>query len=116
MNKKELGEWGEKLAHYYLRQKGYKILHRNWRSRRAEVDLIAYYDKRIVFIEVKTRANTLYGEIISFVSNKKISLLRQAAEDYLNAFDLDLEAQIDVFCVEGDRSGYSVDWIPRAIT
>lgn len=116
MNKQELGQWGEKLAHFYLRKKDYIILHRNWRSRKAEVDLIAYHNHKIIFVEVKTRANTLYGEIISFISNKKISLLRQAAEDYLKHYDLDLEAQIDIFCVKGDRQKYTIEWIPAGIT
>lgn len=116
MNKQEYGQWGEKLAHYYLKDKGYIILHRNWRSKKAEVDLIAYHNKRIICIEVKTRANTLYGEIISFVSNKKIELLKQAVEDYLHLYNLDLEAQIDIFCVEGDRTNYKIDWIPDGIS
>lgn len=116
MNNLELGQWGEKLAHYTLRKEGYIILFRNWRSRKAEIDLIAYHEKKIIFIEVKTRANTLYGELISFVSNKKIEMIRQAAEDFLNQYNLDLEAQIDVFCVEGDRSNYKTEWIPEAVS
>ncbi len=116
MNKQELGQWGEKLAHYYLKQHNYIVLHRNWRSKKAEIDLIAYHNNRIIFIEVKTRANTLFGEIISFISNKKIELLKQAIEDYLNIYDLDLEAQIDLFCIEGDRSKYKIDWIADGIS
>jgi len=116
MNNQEYGEWGEKLAHYYLQQQGYIILHRNWRSKKAEVDLIAFHNNRIVFIEVKTRANTLHGELISFITNKKINLLRQAIEDYLNIYNLDFEAQIDIFCIEGDRANYKIDWIPNSIS
>lgn len=116
MDNQAFGKWGEKLAHYHLQKQGYIILHRNWRSRKAEVDLIAFHNNKIVFIEVKTRANTLHGEIISFISNKKIELLRQAIEDYLHRYNLNLEAQIDIFCVEGDRSNYKIDWIPSGVT
>lgn len=116
MSKKiEFGMWGEQLAHRYLKEKGYKILFRNWRSRKAEVDLIAYFEHRIIFIEVKTRENTNYGEIISFITNKKIALLRQAIEDFLNKYNLDLEAQIDIVCIEGDKNKYNIEWIEHAI-
>ena len=43
-------------------------------------------------------------------------MIRQGAEDFLNQYNLDLEAQIDVFCVEGDRSNYKTEWIPAAIS
>ena len=59
MNNLELGQWGEKLAHYTLQKEGYIILYRNWRSRKAEIDLIAYHDNKIVFIEVKNKSQHL---------------------------------------------------------
>ena len=53
-NTKKLGSNGEQRAADYLISKNYKILHRNWRTRRGEIDIIAQIDDTIVFVEVKT--------------------------------------------------------------
>ncbi|MGB0427567.1 MAG: YraN family protein [Flavobacteriales bacterium] len=115
MKQHDLGKWGEQLAHQFLTTKGYVILFRNWRSKKAEVDLIAFYKNRIILVEVKTRSNTLYGEPIQSISNKKIELLRQAAEDFLNQYNLENEIQIDVFGIDGDERAYQIEWISDAI-
>jgi len=64
----EFGKRGEKLAEDHLISKGYKILKKNWRFKRAEIDIIAK-DKEgiLVFVEVKTRSYTYYGEPEVFV-------------------------------------------------
>jgi putative endonuclease len=51
-----LGERGENLAAKHLRNKGYKILARNFRCAVGEIDIIARDGKTLVFVEVKTRA------------------------------------------------------------
>ncbi|HEX3357293.1 MAG TPA: YraN family protein [Tepidisphaeraceae bacterium] len=51
-----LGERGENVAAKYLRNQGYKILERNFRTAVGEVDIIARDKKTLVFVEVKTRA------------------------------------------------------------
>lgn len=55
----QVGIIGEKLAEKYLRQKGYRILARNFFNpigrRIGEIDIIAKKDELIVFVEVKTR-------------------------------------------------------------
>lgn len=53
--RKELGRRGEDLAASLLRGAGYRILSRNWRAGRYEIDLVAARDGEVVFIEVKTR-------------------------------------------------------------
>ena len=51
---KQRGVDGEQKAVDYLISKNYKILHRNWRTKRGEIDIIATIDDTIVFVEVKT--------------------------------------------------------------
>jgi len=51
-----LGERGENVAARYLRNKGYKIIIRNYRCELGEMDIIARDGKTLVFVEVKTRA------------------------------------------------------------
>ena len=51
-----LGERGENVAARYLRNKGYKIIIRNFRCELGEMDIVARDGKTLVFVEVKTRA------------------------------------------------------------
>jgi len=51
-----LGERGENVAARFLRNKGYKIIIRNFRCELGEIDIIARDGKTLVFVEVKTRA------------------------------------------------------------
>ena len=55
--RKLLGDRGEQAAARYLRQHGYRILQRGYRNPFGEVDLIALFERRIIFIEVKTRSS-----------------------------------------------------------
>ena len=96
-NKK--GVEGEQIAQKYLSNLGYKILETNWRFQKAEVDIIAKNNDFLVFVEVKTRANNLFGEPQTFVSEKKQALFKTAAEAYLEEKDFDNEIRFDVISV-----------------
>jgi putative endonuclease len=50
------GSWGEAVAERHLRRLRYRVLHRNWRAGRSEVDLIALQEDVLVFVEVKVRS------------------------------------------------------------
>ena len=80
----DTGEEGEVMAVAYLTEKGYQILHRNWRQRHWEVDIIANKQNVLHFFEVKTRRNRQYGFPEDSVDNKKIRNLIRAAEEYLH--------------------------------
>jgi putative endonuclease len=51
-----MGDRGENLAARYLRNRGYKIIVRNFRSDVGEIDIVARDGRTLVFVEVKTRA------------------------------------------------------------
>jgi putative endonuclease len=53
--KNPLGDRGENLAAKHLREKGYRILNRNFKTPMGEIDIIARDGKTLVFCEVKTR-------------------------------------------------------------
>jgi putative endonuclease len=95
----ELGKKGEALAAEYLEKKGYQILHTNWRNRFEEIDIVAQDKQMIVFVEVKTRSNTLFGQPEEQVGFKKQRLLVNAAEAYINQYNIDLEARFDIVSV-----------------
>lgn len=73
---------GENIAAKYLKDKGYKIIDRNFRKGYGEVDIIAVKDNVLVFIEVKTRKTMLYGGAIEAISYHKIKSLIRTAQYY----------------------------------
>ena len=67
----DLGKRGEVLAAQFLVDKGYEILDENWVHGKSEVDLIAYINRQIIFVEVKSRTSVSFGMPEDFVSNAK---------------------------------------------
>jgi len=65
------GSFGEQLARDYLRSIGYTIVHCNWRYRHLEIDIIALDRATFVFVEVKSRHSTRYGQPYEFVDYAK---------------------------------------------
>lgn len=69
------GKSGEELARDFLISKGYRIVTYNYRNKIGEIDIIAFHDDILVFIEVKTRTSTSYGyafEAVDIRKQKKI--------------------------------------------
>ena len=93
------GRWGERLAALYLFFHGYRILARNWRYGRYELDLVAR-ERRLgvlVFVEVKTRSNTSYGLPRDAVTSKKQLFLNHAAQGFLKQHHIpDAHTRFDV--------------------
>ena len=58
----DLGKRGEDLATEYLMKKGYKILERNFRAGKCEIDIVAKDGQKLVFVEVKTRKTDYFGQ------------------------------------------------------
>ena len=77
------GNLGEDMAVEYIAQKGYRLLHRNWRHSHWEVDLIAEKEEVLHFIEVKTKRSKKFGNPEDQVNKKKIRNLINASEEYL---------------------------------
>jgi len=79
----QLGKEGEEMAAGYLGQKGYAILHRNWRYRQLEVDIIALKEDVLHFVEVKLRRTNQFGYPEESVSKQKLRFLMRAADQFL---------------------------------
>ena len=95
-----LGAEGEALAKVFLEKKGYQILETNWRYSRAEVDIIAKDGEILVFVEVKTRSSTFYGQTPEvFVTPKKERFLMSAAGVYMEKINHDWEIRFDIIAI-----------------
>lgn len=75
----ELGRRGEDLAAALLRRDGWTILHRNWRFRHKEIDIVAERAGMVAFVEVKTRAGRRFGHPLDAVTASKRRDLAAAA-------------------------------------
>lgn len=95
----DTGKQGEEEAARYLQQKGYEILERNYRHQHAEIDLIARKGKLMVFVEVKTRSSTVFGNPEEFVTYTKARLIMKAAEQYIFAKDWNHDVRFDIVAV-----------------
>ncbi len=77
------GNLGEEMAVNYFIDKGYNVLHRNWRHSHWEIDIIACYKDKIHFIEVKTRRSNTFGYPEEDVSKRKMKYLMSSAEEFI---------------------------------
>jgi putative endonuclease len=84
MNNISLGKLGEQSACDFLRHKGYKIIIQNYRCKMGEIDIIAEKSGEIVFVEVKTRTNVLYGSPAEAVNYRKQQKILRTALCYLS--------------------------------
>lgn len=97
MYTQNVGKFGEDEAVKYLKQKGYRILDRNFSCNRGEIDIVALDKKEIVFIEIKSRKSLKYGLSSEAVTKYKLNHIYKTAEYYLYVRNLEKEpTRIDV--------------------
>jgi putative endonuclease len=89
VNTKPLGRKGEDLAASHLRDLGWEIIERNYRTRLGEIDLVCRDHDTIVFVEVKTRTPTDFARPDQSVTQRKQAKLRRLVEYYLVAHRLE---------------------------
>lgn len=95
----EFGKIAEDLAVDFLVRANYKILVRNFRYLKAEVDIIAEYENQIIIVEVKARHTDAFLEPQEAVNKKKIKLLVAAANYYIEENNIDKEVRFDIISV-----------------
>jgi len=81
--KRAIGTKGEQLAVKFLKKRGYKILQRNYRRRKGEVDIVCYDHGTIAFVEVKTRHSDKYGPPELSVTEAKKRQIAKVALQYV---------------------------------
>ncbi|MBQ0016365.1 MAG: YraN family protein [Bacteroidales bacterium] len=110
----DLGKQGEALARQYLEQHGYAILETNWRLGRSEVDIIAYIDCTIVFVEVKTRSSLMYGTPEEKVDKNKRRTYVRMANAYVLNNNKSEEVRFDIISVVVENGTHKITHIPNA--
>ena len=106
----ELGKMGEAYAAAYLEQLGYLLVAANFtlpvgRNLRgavvnAELDLVAYENNTLCFVEVKTRASDWFAPPQVNIDLRKRRQIARAARAYLRLFELETQSyRFDVVTV-----------------
>ncbi|TFD74384.1 YraN family protein [Cryobacterium fucosi] len=78
-DKDDLGRRGEDCAAGFLVAAGYRVIARNWRCDRGEIDLIVEQGGEVAFVEVKTRSGTGFGHPFEAITVQKLARLRRLA-------------------------------------
>ncbi|WP_340075908.1 YraN family protein [Leptobacterium sp. I13] len=110
----EFGKKAEQIACDYLLKKGYRILERNYRFEKAEVDLIAQTNNILSVIEVKARSTTDFGNPQDFITKKKIQLLVKAIDHYVIENDLEVEVRFDVIAIVKNGTNFMIEHLEDA--
>lgn len=98
----DIGDRGEELAASFLVDAGYRILARNYRSKRNEVDLVCRDPEaeEIVFVEVKTRRGTGFGPPEASITSEKRQALIEVSRAYLHEREMEgAPARFDVVAI-----------------
>lgn len=101
----DFGKLAEELAESFLVEKNYKILAKNYRYLKAEIDIIAQFENQIVIVEVKARATDAFMLPQEAINKKKIRLIVSAANEFLETNNIELETRFDVISVLLNEKG-----------
>lgn len=83
---KPLGDRGERIAAAYLAERGWAVLHRQYRLGHREIDLVARRGEVVAFVEVKTRGGTGYGHPLEAITWKKRREIQRVAQAWIDRF------------------------------
>lgn len=101
----DFGNLAENLAVEFLVKKNYKILARNFRYQRAEIDIVTEFEDLIVVVEVKARSYNTLIEPQEAVTKKKIKAILLCSDFFMNENSIDKEVRFDIITVLPDEKG-----------
>jgi len=95
----EVGKVGENIARGYLEKKGYKIIEQNYKTKYAEIDLVAKKGNELVFVEVRTKKGENFGTPEETINRKKLNKLWGNAKAYAAWKKWQGPYHIDAICI-----------------
>lgn len=102
-DKTQIGRRGENLAAEFLAKQGFEIVARNYRFGHGEIDLIVKREDWLLFIEVKTRSSSDFGNPEEFLQDFQINRIFNAAENFIFAIDWQGNVRFDVISIKLGR-------------
>lgn len=111
------GKSGEDKAVRFLKDNGYRILIRNYRTKLGEIDIIAKDKNTVCFVEVKTRLNNKFGLAVESIIPVKQRQMIKTATLFLKKNNLlDKGARFDVVSVMGEGEEEEIKLIKNAFS
>ena len=101
----DFGKLAEDMAAEFLVRKNYRILARNFRYQKAEIDIVAEFDDLIVVTEVKARSYNTLIEPQEAVTKKKIKSIVMCTDFFMQDRTIDKEVRFDIITVLPDEKG-----------
>ncbi len=112
----EKGMWAEGLAAMYLTAKGHRILHKRYKTKGGEIDLIALKGRSLLIVEVKARAQM--RDALEAVSSRSQKRIEKAALYFIseNPEYADFDIRFDVVVIDGKFRLQHLDnaWLPSS--
>jgi putative endonuclease len=113
--KKAVGDAGETAVAEYIKNLGYIISKRNYRTKYGEIDIIAEDNDQILFVEIKTHSNNSFASPKEYVDKHKQRRILITAGIYLKYNGYGLEPRFDVAEVFVDNDGkMQINYIKNA--
>lgn len=104
INRQALGRAGEDLALAHLQSHGLRLVQRNFRCRRGEIDLIMQDGEQLIFVEVRARQHASHGGAAASVTGKKQQKLIITAQYYLQRYaNRPPRCRFDVVAIDGEH-------------
>jgi putative endonuclease len=106
----------EETASHFLQAKGITLLHRNYRCRSGEIDLIMRDHEDIIFVEVRLRNNKNYADAIESVNLIKQKKIIKTAMHYLYKYNLldEVNCRFDIIGISYAHTKATIEWIQDA--
>ena len=100
----------ERNARVFLEKKGYTFVDKNIKYRFGELDLIMYYKKSYVFVEIKYRSSEKYGGSTAAITHSQRQRLIKAANRYMQLKKINCPARFDFIGIDSEK----IIWIQNA--
>jgi putative endonuclease len=112
---REVGQVGEEMARRYLQEQGLKFVAANWLCKTGEIDLVMKDEEEcLVFVEVRMRRETQYGEGLETVARDKQRKLIRTAQYYQQKEGWWGDVRFDVVSIAGQGEGAKIEHIEYA--
>ena len=115
MNSNIIGSQQEKKALNFLKSKGLKLIKQNFNTKYGEIDIIMRDHNQIIFIEVKYRKSSLYGEASEMVTYSKQKKIINTSTCFLKKYNLydKIPIRFDVISINNNPTS-PIEWIQNA--
>lgn len=112
--RQQFGTDSESMAVNYLKENGYQIIERNYRTKIGEIDIIAKDGDTIVFVEVKARKSRAYNPKEAVTNSKKRKISMVALYYLKSTRQINVRARFDVVAIDSAKNSGAVEIIKNA--